>query len=61
MYRNLWDPKFERIGCLNYIEFLNYKNESVKYNLCLSRQCAIRVDALLYQQEPGEFLCECKP
>ena len=54
-------PNFERVGCLNCTKFLNYKNEAVKYNLCSSRQCAIRVDALFYQREPGEFLCECKP
>ena len=54
-------PSFEHAGCLNYTEFLNYKNEAVKYNLRSSRRCAIRVDALLYQREPGEFLCECKP
>ena len=47
MLRNLWDPKFELLGCLNYAEFLNCKNKSVKYNLCLSCQCAKGVDALL--------------
>ena len=53
-------PSFEHLGCLNYTEFLNYENESVKYNLCWSHQCAICVDALSYQREPGKFLCECK-
>ena len=43
------------------LEFLNYKNELVKYKLRLSCQCAIHANALLYQREPGEFLCECKP
>ena len=51
----------ERMGFLNYSKFLNCKNESVKYNLCSSCLCVIHVDALLYQQQPGEFLCECKP
>ena len=29
-------PSFWRLGCLNYTEFLNYKNEFVKYKLCSS-------------------------
>ena len=41
----------EWLGCRNYNEFLNCKNDLVKYNLCSSCHCEIGVDTLLFQQE----------